>query len=96
MATIACPLCFGPTEVDVDGGRCAMGHEFDEPELVRSLQAKADNAMWAALRSLQDQAAYARIRRNEGRAAPPEAALAEEHVEALQEFIRQRVAGTVG
>ncbi|MCA1711278.1 MAG: hypothetical protein LC789_06410 [Actinobacteria bacterium] len=90
MPTITCPLCLGPTELHVDGAQCAVGHSFDEAELVRALQQKADHALWAAMRSLEDQAAYGRIRRAEGMPLPPEVSLAEERVEALRNVMRGR------
>ena len=90
MATIACPLCLGPTEVLTDGGRCQEGHDFDEADLVRAFQAKADSALWAAIRSLDDQAAFARLREREGRPVPLGARLAAEHVEALRELLTAR------
>lgn len=90
MTEIACPLCLGPTQIAPDGGACEEGHSFDHDEMVGALQARADNALWTAIRVLDDQAAYGRHLERAGLPVPPHVAHAEEHGAFLREFIRTR------
>jgi hypothetical protein len=83
MATIACPLFCSPTDVHFEPGA-------DEAERVQALQDAADRALHAALRALDDEAVYARLRRGQGQVVPGPTALAREHAEALRQFIAGR------
>lgn len=62
---ITCPECHGAIWVNVDPGdvtfRCRIGHSYS-PETFFDLQAvNVENALWAGVRSLEEQAALAAV-----------------------------------
>ncbi len=60
---IACPACGGVLRRLDEGGvehfRCRVGHQYSPESLIASQDDALENAMWAALRGLEEQAATA-------------------------------------
>lgn len=54
MTSIACPVCAGPVDLDVDKPTCLIGHDFEANELQLTTQRAADRALWTAIRALED------------------------------------------
>lgn len=83
-----CPLCLGPTEMTKDGCTCEEGHSLDEEQAVRAFQDRVDRALWAAIRALEDHAAFGKYRERLGQPIPADTRHAEEHAEVLRDLMR--------
>lgn len=97
MTTIACPLCAGPVALKGRSPACLIGHEFDADGLAEQVSARAEHALWAAVRSLEDQASAARWRQT--RPSPPphldaSIELAEQQAGLLRDLLRAREGAT--
>ena len=98
-ATIACPTCAGPVELDETAtARCLIGHEFAPDELAAAVDAATSRALWAAVRALEDNASGARWRRSLGEShewLSPLIVDTERHAAVLRELLDRREASSV-
>jgi hypothetical protein len=91
---IACPLCLGPVTLYADGGgACAEGDTFDSAALRDHMQDRAGQALWAAIRSLEEVAAWVRVRQQGGHPITREDQRTQDYVEALREIAGNRASG---
>lgn len=85
---ITCPLCFSSVQLGAAArAACASGHEWEAETLARETQVRVDRALWAAIRGLEDLAAFARLRERNGASVPVAAEDAQRSVDELRRFL---------
>ena len=108
VSVYSCPECHGSLWEAEDGGilrfRCRVGHIYSPDSMLAAQTDSVDRALWAALRSLEERAAFTRrlaerARRRQHRgiadAFEQRASAAEEHAAVVKEMILSRGAGHV-
>ena len=98
---ITCPVCQSRVALEGDDVRALCGdcHDMSEEQLAEELQKRVDRAVWAALRAVEDQAAYVRWAADQGKQVPPDAEDSEQSAALLRRILqacRRRAADEAG
>ena len=93
--TITCPLCSASVELRPGEAEaiCEDAHDLSADELGAEVQRRVERALWAAVRALDDQAAYARWAEQNGKKVPPGADRAAQDTTLLRSILSRPATG---